>query len=89
MIELLELEQAYKKLKSHLYNDKTLLEEKIRLGRFETNLETNLNNLLEAIKNKDISQWTKDISYTLVPKKLKDVNKDIQSSIPPQKSRQF
>ncbi len=66
------LKQAYKKLKSHLYTDKTLLKEKIELGRFETNLSANLEALLKAIKDEDIAKWTKEISFTLVPKKLED-----------------
>lgn len=66
------LKQAYKKLKSHLYTDKTLLKEKIELGRFETNLSENLEALLEAINSKNISKWIKEISFTLVPKKIKD-----------------
>lgn len=67
------LKEAYKKLKSHLYSDKTLLNEKISLARFEENLENNLKNLSDAIENNDILDWTKRISFTLVPKKLESI----------------
>lgn len=66
------LQQAYKKLKSHLYTDKTLLAEKIELSHFEQNLDKNLKDIESILtsKEKDISKWTKNISYTLVPKKI-------------------
>lgn len=72
-IELLK--QAYKKLKSHLYNDKTLLAEKIKLAQFEKNLEKNLK-AIESIlvsEAQDISKWTKHIAYSLVPKKIEPI----------------
>ena len=34
------LKQAYRKLKSYLYTDKSLLGEKIEIARFEQNLES-------------------------------------------------
>ncbi|MEN4054157.1 RNA-directed DNA polymerase [Sulfurimonas sp. NWX79] len=75
MIDLL-LKQAYKKLKSFLYTDKTLLTEKIELAHFEQNLESNLKSLVKAIENKDISIWTKNISYTLIVKRIKSIKKE-------------
>jgi len=74
------LEQAYKKLKSHLYTDKTLLKEKIELARFESDIDEKLAKLSKAIEDKDISQWLELIDYTLVPKKLEDANEKLQSS---------
>jgi hypothetical protein len=69
-----ELYQAYIKLKSYLVNDKTLLQEKIDLARFEENININIEELSKTIINKDISQWIDSINYTLVPKKLKKDN---------------
>jgi hypothetical protein len=66
------LEQAYKKLKSHLYTDKTLLKEKIELARFESTIDDRLAILSKAIEDKDISIWLELIDYTLVTKKLKE-----------------
>lgn len=77
------LEQAYKKLKSHLYTDKTLLKEKIELAKFESTIGNEDDKLIElskAIEAKDISQWLKLIDYTLVPKKLEDSDEKLQSS---------
>jgi len=75
-----QLEQAYRKLKSHLYTDKTLLKEKIELARFESDIDDKLAILSKAIEVKDISQWLKLIDYTLVLKKLEDANEKLQSS---------
>ncbi len=65
----IKLKQAYKKLKSYLYADKSLLEEKIKISIFEENLEKNLKNLKENMES-DISIYLNQISYTLVPKKI-------------------
>ena len=72
MITTENIKFAYKKLKSHLYSDKLLLQEKIELAKFEDKLEDNLQNLENAINKKDISQWLNQISFRLIPKKLKD-----------------
>ena len=69
-----ELKQAYKKLKSYLYADKSLLEEKILISIFEENLEENLNNLEQNMKS-CISCYLEQISYTLVPKKMEKIEK--------------
>lgn len=69
-----ELKQAYKKLKSYLYADKSLLEEKILISIFEENLEENLNNLEQNMKS-CISSYLEQISYTLVPKKMEKIEK--------------
>jgi hypothetical protein len=72
-LELISLlKQAYKKLKSHLYTDKTLLKEKIELAKFESSIDNKLVKLSDAIQAKDISQWLELIDYTLIPKKLKE-----------------
>ena len=70
------LEQAYKKLKSYLYTDKSLLAEKIGIARFEQNLEVNLKKLLDSIEKEDISKYTKKIDYILVPKKIEKPQKE-------------
>jgi len=67
------LSKAYKKLKSHLYTDKTLLKEKIALSRFENNIDKNIPKLSSAIlsiDNLELDNYIKNIKYTLVPKKL-------------------
>ena len=70
------LEKAYKKLKSYLFTNKTLLQEKIDLAIFEEELKDNIDELIKAIINKDISKWIEAIDYTLVPKKLEDKTKE-------------
>ncbi|MEA2018802.1 MAG: reverse transcriptase domain-containing protein [Campylobacterota bacterium] len=72
------LQQAYKKLKSHLYTDKTLLAEKIELAQFENDLEKKLKEIeiILTSGNQDISKWIKNVSYTLVPKKIEDLKKE-------------
>jgi len=64
------LHQAYMKLKSHLYNDKTLLSEKLELSKFEDNLEINIKLLTELINSRNIETLLNDIDYTLVLKKI-------------------
>jgi hypothetical protein len=70
------LKQAYRKLKSYLYTDKSLLGEKIEIARFEQNLESNLEKLLRCIEKKDISKYIKKIDYRLVPKKIEKPKKE-------------
>ena len=74
-IDIELLKQAYKKLKSHLYNDKTLLAEKIELAQFENHLEKNLKAIQSVLTSKaqDIYKWTKSISYSMVPKKIETI----------------
>ena len=69
------VKQAYTKLKSYLYTDKSLLAEKIEIARFEQKLDANLKKLLDSIKKEDISKYTKKIAYRLVPRKLKSLKK--------------
>jgi hypothetical protein len=61
---------AFKKLKSHLFNDKTLLYEKIELARFEENLKANIDSLVELIISNNFEIILSKIDYTLVIKKL-------------------
>ena len=84
----LKLKQAYKKLKSYLYSDKTLLQEKIDLSFFEENLENNLKELAKNIKKENISDYLKSISYTLVPKKIKKEQPKHSSSIYTNKTKE-
>jgi len=64
------LYNAFRKLKSHLFNDKTLLYEKIELARFEGKLEANIDSLVELIISDKIETLLSEIDYTLVIKKL-------------------
>lgn len=48
----LKLKQAYKKLKSYLYSDKTLLQEKIDLSFFEENLKKKFKKKFKKISQK-------------------------------------
>jgi hypothetical protein len=65
------IKQAYKKLKSYLYHDKTLLCEKIKLSEFEENLDENIKTLADKIENKNLDEFINNISYRLVPKKIR------------------
>lgn len=75
-----KLENTYRKLKSYLYHDKTLLSEKIKLSEFEENIKDNIKSLSDKIKNKNIDQLIENISYRLVPKKIKN-EKEKEKSI--------
>ena len=68
------LHNAYMKLKSHLYTDKTLLYEKIELSKFEDNLESNINSLTDLINSNNIKTLLNDIDYTLVLKKIRNTS---------------
>jgi hypothetical protein len=76
-----ELYNAYRKLKSYLANDKTLLEEKLQLAYFEQNIDDNIEKLVDNIKKRTINELFEKIDYTLVLKKIKNEQEFLSSSI--------
>lgn len=88
----LDIHSAYKKLKSYVYEDNTLLHLRISLSEFENNeLEQKLANLKDLLTNFSentdnnlIDEYLSKISCTLLPKKIskkKDGNQNQQSPI--------
>lgn len=73
---------AYKKLKSYLYYDKTLLFAKKNLALFESNRENFTNTLgtiAKSITNKNMNyfeQLISEINYSVFPKKFKSASAD-------------
>lgn len=78
----IQLLLAYRKLKSYLYTDKSLLSEKIDISIFEQDLDSKIESLFSCIEQGDISEHVNKISYTLVPKKIEkeQVNKNFFSN---------
>lgn len=78
------IETAYRKFKSHIYNDNTLLHARIQLAEFEANkkFERNLSQLKKAINKctvndiEPIRSYLERIKYIIMPKKLSP-NQDI------------
>lgn len=85
----IDLYSAYKKLKSFVYEDNTLLHLRIALAEFENHdIETKLKNLEIALDNfnKDgfstISEYISNIQYIVLPKKI-SANKQVSNSREP------
>ena len=76
------VEGAYKKLKSHLYFDKTLLFAKKRLALFEsdrTQFESNLKQIAVnlSLENKEyFERLIEQIDYVVLPKKFVSVSQE-------------
>ena len=86
-IQLDDIENAYRKLKSYVYYDKTLKFLRAKLAKFEYNevFENRLKKLTQALKNKNDNYFEKliknenndkGIDYKLIPKKINNGNED-------------
>lgn len=76
--------KAYRKFKSHVYNDNTLLHVRIKLAEFEAknDFEVKLNSLKAKIQQctmddfSPIKNYLDEITYLLMPKKVKGTSKN-------------
>lgn len=84
---LSNIKSAYKKFKSYIYYDNTSLHTRINLAKFESSkdfekkleeLDNNLNNFIE--NKESLKKYISDISYVLVPKKIKNNSKEDNST---------
>jgi len=84
MINKQLIETAYKKFKSYIYNDNTLLHARIQLAAFESNekFSANLSKLNKSINKctvnniEPILSYIEGIEYILMPKKLSTLHND-------------
>ena len=76
------VEGAYKKLKSYLYYDKTLVFSKLKLAQFESNreyFEKGLNAIANALNSKDTEYFLtliESIDYRVLPKKFSSIDEN-------------
>ena len=78
------IDTAYKKFKSHIYNDNTLLHARIQLAAFESNeiFDANLSKLKQSINKCTVNNidpilsYIEEIGYILMPKKLSTSHND-------------
>jgi len=78
----MNVEKAYRKFKSHIYNDNTLLHARVKLAEFEADKEfeiklKDLNKAIEkcTINNFDpLDEYIDKITYLLTPKNIKNGN---------------
>ena len=80
------INSAYKKLKSYVYQDNTLLHLKISLARFESDkdFETKLSDLEKKLEKDDISEFDEyfsEVNYIIVPKTYNFKNNSDTSNI--------
>jgi len=81
------IKSAYKKLKSYIYYDNTLIFLKKDIAKFEienrNNLETKFKNIKNVLEGKDeelLKMWLNNVSFYLVPKKF-DIKEDLETNI--------
>lgn len=72
LITLDEIKEAYRKLKTHVYNDSFNLRLRTKLANFEYNndIELLFTKLLSNINNDNIDNYLSDISTYILPKKV-------------------
>ena len=72
LITLEEIKEAYRKLKTHVYNDSFNLRLRIKLANFEynKNIELLFEELLRDIINDNIDKYLSNISAYILPKKV-------------------
>lgn len=70
-----DIKEAYKKLKTYVYNDNFNLHLRIKLAEFESDnddIEKTFQTLLENINNKNISDYVSEIKSYILPKTIKE-----------------
>ena len=82
-IILQTIKSAYKKLKSYVYEDNTLLHLRIELAKFESsgNIEEKLDSIVKLLESSNIDKELEKISFLVLPKKLAD-KKEISNNSP-------
>lgn len=75
----MDIFKAYKKLKSHVYNDNTLLHVRTKLAKFESSQSfkrklEDLERVLNSYSLDEVNSYVSSINYIIIPKKLKSSN---------------
>ena len=80
-LTLEHIRSAYKKLKSYLYYDNTMLFLKLKLAKFENKLKNNEDKEFRKILNiiedeKELLEYLNKISYNIIPKSIRTVDEE-------------
>ncbi|MFA5502593.1 MAG: RNA-directed DNA polymerase [Sulfurovaceae bacterium] len=75
------IKSAYKKLKSYVYEDNTLLHLRIELAEFESSgdIETKLASVIDLLKSNNIDEYLEKIGFLVLPKKIAGIEKSIKN----------
>lgn len=81
-ISLQTIKSAYKKLKSYVYEDNTLLHLRIVLAEFESNgnIEAKLNSIVKLLELNNIDEYLEKISFLVLPKKISDTRVSVENA---------
>ncbi|HES59013.1 MAG TPA: hypothetical protein ENO18_01160, partial [Caldithrix sp.] len=81
-IDMQTLKAAYKKLKSYVYEDNTLLHLRIALAKFESSgdVESKLDAIIAYLELNNIDDYLEKVDLLVLPKKIADRHEHIDNS---------